>query len=155
MRRSDREITELEQITAILDCCKVFRVAMSVNDTPYIVPLNLGFERTEKGFVFFFHCAKEGKKLDMLRKNPRVCFEADCAHELTAGETACAYGYNYRSVIGSGTASEITDAAEKARALSLLMKRQTGKNFVFTDAQANSVSVWKIEADELTAKGRG
>lgn len=155
MRRKDREVTKLQEICEILDTCKVLRIAMSVDNVPYIVPLNYGYQHSDQGFVFFFHCAGEGKKLDLLRQNNRVCFEIDCDHQLTAGETACGYGYNYRSVIGMGDVIFVTAPAEKAVCLNRLMKQQTGQDFQVTKTQAAAVTVCKIKVSELTAKQRG
>lgn len=62
MRRKDREITDRDSIIRILGECKVMRLGMCLDNIPYVTPVNFGYEITEKGFVFYFHCAQEGEK---------------------------------------------------------------------------------------------
>ena len=154
MRRTDREISDDHGILKILGKCRVLCLGMCLDGIPYVVPLNFGFEYNSGKYTFYIHCAGEGKKLDIIAKNPRVFIEADCSHELTEAETACGYGYNYESVMAEGTAEIVTDTAEKKKALALLMKHQTGKDFDFTDQQADGVTVVKITAAQVTAKSR-
>ena len=63
-------------------------------------------------FTFYCHSAKEGKKLDVIRKNASVAFEMDCQNALQHGETACTHSYYYASVLGEGKA-EILEGDEK------------------------------------------
>lgn len=154
MRRKDREITDTALILDIINDCKVFRLALSIEDRPYIVPLNFGYDYTDNAFAFYFHCADAGQKLDMIGRNPHVCFEMDCGHALTVAEVACGYSYQYRSVVGRGKASVVQNVEEKKRMLSSLMHHQTGKHFDFTDEQMQHVTVCKIEVKELTAKAQ-
>ena len=70
------------------------------------------------------------------------------------GEVACQYGVCYSSIIGRGTAEIVDDVEEKKRALSILMKTQTGKDFSFDDRMVSIVSVIKIHVSEYTTKHR-
>ena len=63
-------------------------------------------------FTFYCHGTKEGKKLDVIRKNASVAFEMDCQNALQHGETACTHSYYYASVLGEGKA-EILEGDEK------------------------------------------
>jgi nitroimidazol reductase NimA-like FMN-containing flavoprotein (pyridoxamine 5'-phosphate oxidase superfamily) len=154
MRRSDREVTDISRILEIIGGCRVFRLALSDGYQPYVIPLNFGFAYNDGSFTFYFHCAGEGKKLELLRKNSSVCFEMDCNHALTAGEDACEYGLNFSSVIGFGHAEILEDRKEKILGLTLLMKHQTGRDFVFSDSEASQVTVCKINVSEFSAKER-
>lgn len=154
MRRQDREIKDIKNICDIIDQCKVFRVATSVDDIPYIIPLNFGYTYNKEIFEFYFHCANEGKKLEMFKKNNRICFEMDLNHKLTVSETACGYGYNYTSIIGTGYVELVADLDDKIKILSHLMKHQTAKDFTFTKEQASAVTVCKINVLEISAKER-
>ena len=82
MRRSDREITDLGEILSIINDCKVIHLAMVDDGEPYLLPLNFGYACEGGAFSFFCHSAREGRKLDILRKNPIVAFEMDCRGEL-------------------------------------------------------------------------
>lgn len=154
MRRNDRQVTEWETIHSVIQKCKVCRLAIITPGSPYIVPMNFGYSYQEDVLTLYFHCADEGRKLDLIRKNPRVGFEMDCDHNLIPGETACGYGYRFSSIVGTGTVSIVEDVREKQNALSLLMQHQTGKDFTFTQKQANSVTVFQVRANSFTCKQR-
>ena len=133
---------------------------MHTPEGPYVVPLNFGYAYENGAFSFVFHCAHEGRKLDCLALDPRVCVEVDGGHALIEGtsarveETAQGITTRYESVIGFGRAERVTDPAEKARCLSLLMRHQTGRDFSFTPAQAAGVTVCRVSVHTLTAKAR-
>ena len=96
---------------------------------PYIVPLNYGFEFVDKKLVSYMHGAKEGRKIDLIHKNNKVCVEAECNVEMiSGGEIACKYGYAYASLIGNGRVEIVEDTREKIHGLNLLMQSQTGIN---------------------------
>ena len=153
MRRSDREVTDIQEIRALIDECKVLRLAMIDGDKPYVVPLNFGYTYENGAFTFYCHGAKEGKKLDVIRRNASVAFEMDCENALQHGETACTHSYYYASVLGEGKA-EILEGDEKCKGLSALMLHMAGRNDVFTAEMADKVAVIAIRVDALTAKKR-
>ena len=115
MRRHDREITDSREILSIVNECKVIRLAMlDEQGLPYIIPLNFGYRFADGVFTFYCHSAREGRKLELLRRDPRVSFEMDCRGELQSADHACGYGYYYASVIGSGTRHGATPSASRA-----------------------------------------
>ena len=152
MRRNDREITNPETIRKIIDNCAVMRLALYDGAHPYIVPVNFGYEYTDGNYSFFFHSAKEGRKIDIIRKNPQAAFEMDCAHSLITAEKAIEYSYAYQSIIGEGIIEPVTDPAEKIRLLKLFMLKQCGKEFTFTPAEADYPAIFRINATSLSAK---
>ena len=127
MRRKDREVTEMEEIQQIFDECKVCRIGIMDENGPYIVPVNYGYVREEGKVILYIHGAREGKKIDLIRKNANVGVEIDYRHELMEGDTACQYSYYYASIIGKGAASIIDNPREKLKALNVIMKHQTGR----------------------------
>ncbi len=154
MRRADREVTDERGTLDILEQCKVCRIALQDERGLYIVPVNFGFVFADGRMTLYFHGAKQGRKADALRKGAQVAFEMDCGHRLDEGMQACDYSFNYASIVGSGTASVLEDNIEKQKALALLMKHQTGRDFAFTGEQADAVSVFKVDADTFSAKRR-
>lgn len=154
MRRKDREVTGQEEILRIMDSCKVLSLGMSQDDMPYVVPLNFGYEVQADGrTVIFLHCANSGKKLDIVQSNPKVCFEMNCGHKLVTGGTACEYSYDYKSVIGFGTASILNTVPEKSAGLMAIMRQQTGRDeFTFAEKHLAAVTVIKIDVSALTGK---
>lgn len=153
MRRKDREVHDINEIRNILDMCKTAHVAMVDNGMPYVVPLSYGYELENGRITLYFHCAKEGRKIDIMKANNRVCFEISCEGEpLHAAETPCNSGYYYSSIIGNGRAEFIDDVEEKCKGLSIMFRRQTGKEVAFTAKQAESVCVFKIVSDDFSGK---
>lgn len=152
MRRKEREVTDLAEICGILERCKVCRLAMRDEDELYLIPMNYGYCFANGTLRLYFHCAKEGRKLDVLRQNPNVAFEMDAMLGLTEGATACEYGCTYESVTGTACAALVEENREKCEALSLLMKHQTGKTFAFTPKEADAVCVLRLEATNFSAK---
>lgn len=155
MRRADREVKDTEEILKVLKSCKVCRLGMMDEGRIYIVPMNYGYVYEDGKLVLYFHGAREGKKLELIEKNPIVGFEMDGAHELAEGKTACQYSYYYASVIGNGSAKLVTEPEEKSKALALIMKHQTGKEF--TELESNlklgqAVGMIRVEVKEFTCK---
>ena len=155
MRRKDREVTDREAIRAILDKAKVLHLAMIDNGRPYEVPLHYGYTLDDDRLTLYLHSAKEGRKLDVLRKNDRVAFVLETDVSLiSGGELACKYGSAYASVMGEGKAVFLTDPAEKAAGLRILMCAQTGRDFIITEVMTESVTVLRVDVETYTAKSR-
>lgn len=155
MRRNDREVKDTKKIREILDNCKVCRLGMADGDQIYIVPMNFGYEFGEDGLTLYFHGAKEGRKLELIRKNPSVGIEMDCRHELAEGTVPCQYSYYYGSVIGGGVAELLEEPEEKLKALGVIMKHQTGKDFPeFKDNPKleKAVAVIRVRVGNYTCK---
>ena len=153
MRRSDKEIKDLDEIERIIKSCKVCRVAMTCGGAPYIVPMNFGYEIEDGRLTLYFHSAREGRKIDALRENPEVCFEMDRELGLAPGPSACSYGYRYESVVGWGTAGFVEDFEAKVRALRLLMEHAAGAgDWTFDAAAVEKVSVIAVAVSEYSAK---
>ena len=154
MTKRERQITDPGQILGILDKAKVLHLGLCVDNEPYVVPMNYGYVFEEDRLVLYLHSAVRGKKLDMLRQNPNVFFELDCDLAPFEGKVPCQYGLAYSSVMGRGTGRIVEDVEEKKRAMSVLMKTQTGKDFSFEDRLVSIVAVIRIDVTEYTAKHR-
>ena len=154
MTKRELQITDETQIRNILDTAKVLHLGLAVDNEPYVVPMNYGYTMEEGKLVIYLHSAVKGKKLDMLRKNPKVFFSVDCDRMPFEGKVACQYGLVDSSVMGSGTAQIVEDVEEKKRAMSALMKTQTGKDFEFNEKLVSIVTVIRIDVAEYTAKHR-
>lgn len=119
MRRKDRQVTDPAEIFYILTRCDTLRVAMQGEEYPYVVPVSFGAELVEGAITLYFHCARQGQKVDCLAQNPKVCVEADTflqTQTLSDGITT-----RYESVIGFGLCQIVTDPEEVRHGFRLLL----------------------------------
>ena len=148
MRRKEKEITDLKEIEKILQESTVCRLAMVDEDKPYMVPLNFGYR---DGYLFF-HSAKEGRKIDVIQKNPNVCFEVDQLIKFKKAKTACDWGVEYKSVIGSGRAQLLDKLDEKIAALNVIMSHYSDRTFDYPDEALEKTLVIKVQIECMTGK---
>lgn len=149
MRRKDREITDRGQIDEIIRSCRVCRLGLFGGDEVYVVPMSFGYREG----VFYFHSAREGRKLDIIKENPRAGFELDCGYEVYGGEAACSFAASFCSVIGTGRAEICKSPEEKIEALKLIMKQQTGKDgWDIPPAAAEPVAIIKLSVETISCK---
>ena len=154
MTKRELQITDKERILQILDTARVLHLGLAVNNEPYVVPLNYGYIMENGKLVLYLHSAQRGKKLDMLRANPNVFFEMDCDRVPFESKLPCQYGMVYSSIMGRGVATIVEDVEEKKRAMTILMKTQSGKDFEFNDRLVSMVAVVRVDVFEYTAKHR-
>ena len=154
MTKRELQITDPDQIKEILDTARVLHLRLAVDNEPYVVPMNYGYSIEDGKLVLYLHSALRGKKLDMIRANPNVFFSLECGLTPFEGQVACQYGVAYSSVMGRGIARLVEDVEEKKKAMSILMKTQTGKDFTFEDRLVSIVAVIRIDVSEYTAKHR-
>lgn len=155
MRRTDREITNTEDILKIVDKAKILHLGLFDKDFPYIVPLHFGYEYKNGEFLFYLHGAKEGHKLDLIRENPNACIELECDVQLiSGGDIPCKYSSTYGAFIGRGKAEILTNPEERIKGLELLMKNQTGRIFYIDESMATAVEVIKVTVSDFSAKAR-
>jgi len=153
MRRSDRKITAHNEILDVLRKCDVIRIGINTQDYPYIVPMCFGFEDTKPLMTVFLHCALEGRKLDLILKDRRIGFEADCSYKVIAGENACNYTMEYESIVGNGIISICDEYDWKRRGLQAIMRHyEPEREFEFTEQQLDAVCVLHIDVMEITGK---
>ena len=148
MRRSEKEITDRKAIEDIILRSKVCKLAMCEENRPYIVPLCFGF----KNNTLYFHSAPKGKKIEILKKNPDVCFEFEIFTQIIKSAKACKWGMRYKSVIGFGKAGFITDDDLKRQAFDIIMNQYADGSFIYDDALLKSVVVINVGIQSMTGK---
>ncbi|GGC84633.1 pyridoxamine 5'-phosphate oxidase family protein [Enterococcus wangshanyuanii] len=155
MRRKEFEVTEKDRFDEILAEAHVVRLAFFDQEFPYIVPVNFGYEWQEERLFLYVHGARQGKKLSLLKENPKIGFEMDCRHKLITADEASKYTYHYRSIIGQGVATILTDLERKRHALLKLMEHETKRmDFDIPDKQVLGTGLIQIEVKRFTAKER-
>ena len=148
MHRKEKEITAAAEIEDIINAAVVCRLAMVDGDRPYMVPLCFGYEDR----TFYFHTALKGKKIDVLRKNPNVCFELEGDCRVLQQPDACDWGMAYRSVIGYGIASFVTSPEQKRRALDVIMRHYKGPAGPYPDGKLKATRIIRVQVRHMTGK---
>jgi nitroimidazol reductase NimA-like FMN-containing flavoprotein (pyridoxamine 5'-phosphate oxidase superfamily) len=152
MRRKERAISDNDIIEEIIMKADVCRIAISNNNIPYIVTMNFGYSGGMDKSIYF-HCANEGKKLDMISKNNHVCFEMDIDHQIYTGEKGCDWGMKYKSVVGYGDISIIEDYETKKTGLTCIMRHYGGsKEFLFDEDMIIKTTILRLDIKEINGK---
>jgi nitroimidazol reductase NimA-like FMN-containing flavoprotein (pyridoxamine 5'-phosphate oxidase superfamily) len=152
MRRKDREIADPAEIREILDRSDSCRIGFAASGVPYVVAMNFGYRWAER-LTLFFHCAREGRKLELMEQNPRVCFQMDTDRELVRGRNACSWGMRYRSLAGTGTLSRVETKEEKIEGLNRIMAHYgSGENNAYDPKMLEATEVLKLEVNEYSGK---
>jgi len=151
MRRKDKEIAEPEGIRAILKEAKHITVAMSLHDEPYLATLSHGFDE-ENGCVYF-HCAREGKKVEILRANPVVQGQA----LLDNGYQQGSCDHLYRTTQFRGRVSFVKDLAENEHALRVMIRQLDDHPEAIMENQViphsvSRINIGRIDIDVMTGK---
>ncbi|PLX71356.1 MAG: pyridoxamine 5'-phosphate oxidase family protein [Denitrovibrio sp.] len=148
MRREEKLLGEIADINDILKKGEVIRIAMVDKGEPYLVPMSFGVREG----VIYLHCAKEGRKIDVLRAHSRVSFEVSCDTKLVKENQSCGWTYHFRSVIGTGDVVFVKDKAEKLEGLQAIMEKYGSDENVFPDKAVDATMVLRIDIDEMTGK---
>lgn len=151
MRRKEKEITDPKIIHQLLSTADTVRIAMIDNNEPYLVPLNYGY----KDNALYIHCAKEGRKINILKKNPRVCFEIEGRSELVTGNEACKWTMNFQSLIGYGSVTILENKEEKITGLDILMAQFGSKKNSYHPKHLDAIVILKIEIESICGKQSG
>ncbi len=149
MRRRDKEISSRAEIDAVISSAVVCRLAFARDNEPYVVPISFGYD----GEAIFIHTAGKGRKIDFIQANNRVCFEFEAGVELrTDDDEACAWTFNFQSVIGYGSVTEIEDPADKTRGLNHIMRHYSGREWNIELPAVTTTRVWRIDIESVTGK---
>ena len=151
LRRKDKEITDIGEIEEIIRRAQVCRLGLVDSDEPYVIPVCFGYERN----ALYFHSALEGRKVELIKRNNKVCFEIDTDMEILGGEQACGFTTRYRSIIGVGRAHILDNDDEKIHGLSVLMNQYTEGEFSFPKEKLARALVVRIDIESVTGKQSG
>lgn len=125
-----------DAIETVLHHQIIGHVGCHSNDTTYVVPISYAYEN---GCIYGH--THEGMKINMMRQNPKVCFETYSMENMG----------NWQSVIAWGEFEEITDEKERSAALHILLKRDLP---IITSKTVQLTSEWPFVPEDLnTIKG--
>ncbi|MEI6165555.1 MAG: pyridoxamine 5'-phosphate oxidase family protein [bacterium] len=149
MRRNDRAIN-IEEARNLLESAEYGVLSMACPDgVPYGIPLNFALA----GDDIYFHCAPEGRKIEILTANTRVSF-------CVVGRTKMLpekFGTKYESASASGFVEELF-AEEKKQGLVLLLEKYSPgylkEGLEYVDAFIDKTKVFRIRVESITGKAR-
>lgn len=136
------------KIVGIISKAKVCRLGLVDGNRPYVVPLSFGYRE----MALYFHTGKKGRKMEILQKNNRVCFEMEADVEIIPADNPCKWNMGYKSVVGYGRAIILEDPAEKQKALDVIVKHYGGTPMEYDEKRVNGLAVIKLEIDGMTGK---
>ena len=149
MRRKDRQVENREEIDAIIGGSQVCRLALAIDDAPYLVPVSFGYD----GDAIYIHTARKGKKIEYFEANNRVCFEFERTVQLISDDgDACGWTFSFETAIGYGTIGELVSPEQKAYALSQITRQYKGTQTVFDRRELGKVRAWKISIESVGGK---
>lgn len=155
MRRTDRAQDRAFALSLIDRCTHGVMAISTGEDTPYCIPLS--FVRVED--TLYFHCARQGRKVELLRRCPRVCVTF-VGEDRPFFQEPSSYSTYFQSAVVTGTAREITGPEEKTAALLALCRKVTPEDAgeeKFQRAIARSLeitAVWSIQMEDISAKAK-
>lgn len=150
MRRKDREKSQSFAMEVIKKCSYGVLATVNSDNTPYCIPISPVLINDE----VFFHCALEGKKLDNISNNPRVCFTCVGDTKLVPEK----YTTEFESAVVNGLCQEVTNDCEKIAALKVICLKYAASNMdAFDKAIKTSLKrtgVYKIKIKSVTGKSK-
>jgi len=152
LRRSDKEWNDHDEIEQVLASVRIMTVACCLENEPYLFTVDFAWEPQAR--QLWFHCAAEGRKMDIIKANPRVCVTVVEDRGYVEGEC----DHAYRSLILEGQAHIVTDLAEKRRGLELLVRKherqpETVLGRLAGDEEAvRNVAIVRITVDAMSGK---
>ena len=143
-----RKITDINEIEGIIGKAGVCHLGLVDGNEPYVVPVSFGYERG----ALYFHGNLTGRKIELITKNNRVCFEMEVDVTVKEAEQACDWGIRYLSVIGVGRAYILENDEQKSHALGLITERYTGSALSFPKSELDKTLVVKVDIESMTGK---
>ena len=154
MRRTDREVTDVQKMKVILDRCKIVSYAMWDGEKPYAVIMNFGYEFTPEGKLrLYSHSVLDGKKVSIIRGIcNKVAAIMECGERVVIDpEIPCKSGSAFQSIMANGT-MKILQGSEARHALEVFYRHQTGVVPSFPEGAENFVTMFCLECDEYSCK---
>jgi uncharacterized protein len=151
MRRKDREIADREEIDAIFHTGKVMYIALADDNVPFLVPVFYAYD----GEAVYFHSAQVGTKIDILKRNPKVCFAISLDHGIAKSDTVCDFEAKHRTIIGVGVASFVDEKMKKVNVLDRIVAKFTDQKFEYPTKTLDRTAVVRIAIESIKGKKHG
>jgi nitroimidazol reductase NimA-like FMN-containing flavoprotein (pyridoxamine 5'-phosphate oxidase superfamily) len=151
LRRKEKAIETQEEMVAIFESVEYITIAMCLDSEPYLATLSHGYDR--KRNCLYFHCAQEGKKVDILKQNNVVWGQA----LLDKGYVQGSCDHLFATTQFRGKVTFVDDLAEKKHALEVMIEGLEGepgkvKATQLTEETINGVAIGRIDIDYMSGK---
>ncbi|HSM47847.1 MAG TPA: pyridoxamine 5'-phosphate oxidase family protein [Draconibacterium sp.] len=146
-------INNREEIDQIIRSCKTCWLAMSVENIPYVLPMNFALD----GNSVILHSAQSGRMWETLKENQNVCINWTLGEDLAWQDVkvGCSYRVKSKSVLVEGKVEFADDFEEKNRCLQLLMNQYSDREFKFSKPAVENVGILKVAIEKISAKEFG
>lgn len=151
MRRKEREIVDRKEIDEILFAGKVMHLALANDNLPFLVPVFYAYD----GKSLYFHSAKAGTKIEMMKRNNNVCFEISIDNGIVESDLACDFEAKHRTVIGFGKVVFVENENEKIDVLNRIVAQFTSRSFEFPKGNLQATAVIRIDIESVKGKKHG
>jgi len=112
-------ITDRAALAQVLQEAPILYLALRAEPAPYVVPVHFGI--STDGTLLYLHGKLGGRKIELLRADPRVGFSACTEVTVIPAASACAFTASASSVVGTGRARIVENEAERALGLDAIM----------------------------------
>jgi nitroimidazol reductase NimA-like FMN-containing flavoprotein (pyridoxamine 5'-phosphate oxidase superfamily) len=151
IRRKEKEIKKRTEMIKILQESKYITIAMCKDNEPYLVTLSHGYDHVNN--VIYFHCANEGRKIDILKENSIVWGQAILDKGYITGKC----DQLYATTQFQGKVKFIKDIEEKKHALISMINQLEEKpekviKKQITDDSLKRVNIGRIDIDYMSGK---
>jgi uncharacterized protein len=145
-------MTDPAEMRGVLDRADSCRIGFAAGNEPYIVALCFGYRWTDR-LALYFHCAPAGRKLDLLARNDRVCFQMDADRRIVRGNKGCDWGMEYRSLTGTGRLVRVTAPEEKIEGLNRILAHYGDpEEHEYDGGALGAVEVLRLDVDSVSGK---
>ena len=148
MRKAEREITDRAEIEELLQEANLVHLGLWDGEQVYVVPINYGYRDN----ALYLHSALEGRKIDILKRNPQVSFTITVRQEIIEGEKGCSWSTSFCSLMGYGKATFLEGLEAKTDGLNALLAQFTDKPQEYSDEMVAKTAVIRLEISEVTGK---
>lgn len=146
MRRIDREITDRQEMFDVLMRCNTMSIGFQGDEYPYVVPVSFGGVKDGERITLYYHCAMEGKKVELAERFPKVCVQAHIFHRVEKLTT------RYESVIAYGTVEKV-QGKEAVAGLKAITEHYGYVDYPVDSCESfPRTGVYKITVESITGK---
>lgn len=153
MRRKEKQVFDTELLHSVINDATICRIGLVQENHPYVIPLSFGFNGTH----IYFHSAKSGEKVEILKINNNVCVEFEQDISIIENDKPCEWSARYFTVVVHGTAELVVNPDEKRYGLDQILRhyKARGDQYIFTDEEIRPVLVYKVIVKEIIGKISG